>query len=266
VLLRLRSRTCGAHRASVCVSVAVVVASTVQVKENQPALSAALKADLGVNDFWVDVSCCGAALTALCLRDGAVTGDCVRCYQSVELETCYKECKHVLEGMDAWVKPTHVGSPVLTLPASSYIVSWARPLRLSLSPSSVAVACSSRVRTPSCVSCVRVVVVCVASPLCCSAQMPEPYGVALIISPWNYPLSLILAPMAAAYAAGNVIVVKPSEVRQWVGGGCAVAHRCEAHTHGESHCLNTLASCPTSAVFAQPTRSRPSLGGTAWDD
>lgn len=40
---------------------------------------------------------------------------------------------------------------------------------------------------------------------------PEPLGVALIISPWNYPVNLILEPLVAAFAAGNVCVCKPSE-------------------------------------------------------
>jgi len=40
---------------------------------------------------------------------------------------------------------------------------------------------------------------------------PEPYGVALIISPWNYPLNLTLTPLIAAIAAGNCAIVKPSE-------------------------------------------------------
>jgi aldehyde dehydrogenase (NAD+) len=40
---------------------------------------------------------------------------------------------------------------------------------------------------------------------------PEPYGSVLVISPWNYPFLLALAPLAAALAAGNCAVVKPSE-------------------------------------------------------
>ncbi|SDN32132.1 aldehyde dehydrogenase [Bacillus sp. OK048] len=40
----------------------------------------------------------------------------------------------------------------------------------------------------------------------------EPYGVALIISPWNYPLQLTLAPLVGAIAAGNCAVLKPSEL------------------------------------------------------
>ena len=40
----------------------------------------------------------------------------------------------------------------------------------------------------------------------------EPYGAVLIIAPWNYPFQLAFAPMIAAVAAGNTVVVKPSEV------------------------------------------------------
>ncbi len=46
-------------------------------------------------------------------------------------------------------------------------------------------------------------------PSTCRVQ-PEPYGVTLIISPWNYPVLLCLDPLAAALAAGNCAVVKPS--------------------------------------------------------
>ncbi|KPJ14729.1 Aldehyde dehydrogenase family 3 member B1 [Papilio machaon] len=42
----------------------------------------------------------------------------------------------------------------------------------------------------------------------------EPYGVALVIGAWNYPLQLLLLPMAGAIAAGNVVVVKPSELAE----------------------------------------------------
>ncbi|MCY1487737.1 Aldehyde dehydrogenase [compost metagenome] len=40
----------------------------------------------------------------------------------------------------------------------------------------------------------------------------EPYGKTLIISPWNYPFQLAICPLIAAYAAGNSIVLKPSEL------------------------------------------------------
>ena len=43
-----------------------------------------------------------------------------------------------------------------------------------------------------------------------SCQKPSPYGVTLIMSPWNYPFMLTLSPLADALAAGNTAVVKPS--------------------------------------------------------
>lgn len=40
----------------------------------------------------------------------------------------------------------------------------------------------------------------------------EPYGKVLIIAPWNYPFQLALGPLVAAVAAGNQVVLKPSEL------------------------------------------------------
>lgn len=40
----------------------------------------------------------------------------------------------------------------------------------------------------------------------------EPFGVALILGPWNYPVQLLLAPLVSAIAAGNCAVLKPSEL------------------------------------------------------
>lgn len=40
----------------------------------------------------------------------------------------------------------------------------------------------------------------------------EPYGKVLIIAPWNYPYQLALCPLVSAVAAGNQIVIKPSEL------------------------------------------------------
>ena len=39
----------------------------------------------------------------------------------------------------------------------------------------------------------------------------EPYGVALILSPWNYPFMLLIEPLIGAISAGNCAVLKPSE-------------------------------------------------------
>ena len=51
------------------------------------------------------------------------------------------------------------------------------------------------------------------------AQMPgrawvqyDPLGVVLVIGPWNYPFFLCMSPVVAAIAAGNAVVVKPSEL------------------------------------------------------
>mgnify|MGYP001210000887 FL=1 len=40
----------------------------------------------------------------------------------------------------------------------------------------------------------------------------EPYGAVLVISPWNYPFQLAISPIISAIAAGNTVVLKPSEV------------------------------------------------------
>ena len=40
----------------------------------------------------------------------------------------------------------------------------------------------------------------------------EPYGTVLIFSPWNYPFQLSLLPLVGAVAAGNTVVLKPSEL------------------------------------------------------
>ncbi|KAF1631060.1 Fatty aldehyde dehydrogenase, partial [Eudyptes filholi] len=41
---------------------------------------------------------------------------------------------------------------------------------------------------------------------------PEPLGVVLIIGAWNYPFVLVMQPLIGAIAAGNAVVVKPSEI------------------------------------------------------
>lgn len=41
--------------------------------------------------------------------------------------------------------------------------------------------------------------------------LKQPYGVVLIISPWNYPLLLAIHPIISAIAAGNCVILKPSE-------------------------------------------------------
>lgn len=41
-------------------------------------------------------------------------------------------------------------------------------------------------------------------------EIPEPYGLVLVMAPWNYPYMLTLAPVVGALAAGNCVLIKPS--------------------------------------------------------
>ncbi|MFD6952821.1 aldehyde dehydrogenase [Nocardiopsis sp. TSRI0078] len=66
-----------------------------------------------------------------------------------------------------------------------HLASWLRPQRVSV-PLALAPAKARRVR--------------------------EPLGTVLIVSPWNYPVNLSLAPLVGAIAAGNAALVKPSEL------------------------------------------------------
>jgi acyl-CoA reductase-like NAD-dependent aldehyde dehydrogenase len=43
---------------------------------------------------------------------------------------------------------------------------------------------------------------------------PDPLGVVLILSPWNYPFALVLTPLIGAIAAGNCVIIKPSEMSE----------------------------------------------------
>lgn len=45
-----------------------------------------------------------------------------------------------------------------------------------------------------------------------SRVLKEPLGVVLIIAPWNYPFQLLINPLVGAIAAGNCVVLKPSEI------------------------------------------------------
>ena len=69
--------------------------------------------------------------------------------------------------------------------AAAHVGRWARPRRVRSSPA--VFPSSARV-------------------------IPEPFGVALIIGPWNYPVQLLLSPLVGALAAGNCAVLKPSEL------------------------------------------------------
>jgi aldehyde dehydrogenase (NAD+) len=45
-----------------------------------------------------------------------------------------------------------------------------------------------------------------------SRRVPVPFGVTLVIGPWNYPYMLSLIPMISSLAAGNTVILKPSEI------------------------------------------------------
>lgn len=45
-----------------------------------------------------------------------------------------------------------------------------------------------------------------------STVYPQPYGVAAVLAPWNYPLQLSLIPLVDAVAAGNCVALKPSRL------------------------------------------------------
>lgn len=46
----------------------------------------------------------------------------------------------------------------------------------------------------------------------------EPYGTVLIIAPWNYPFQLAMSPVVGAIAAGNTVILKPSEYSAYTSG------------------------------------------------
>lgn len=79
---------------------------------------------------------------------------------------------------------------------------------------------------------------------------PEPLGVVLIIGAWNYPLQLTLAGLAAAIAAGNCAVVKPSELAPATSG--VIARRVPEYLDGD--CIKVVEGAvpETSALLELP--------------
>lgn len=60
----------------------------------------------------------------------------------------------------------------------------------------------------------------------------QPLGLNLIISPWNYPVQLAFAPLVGALAAGNVAILKPSEIAPASSAACAeIAREAFAEEH-----------------------------------
>ncbi|MFH5926103.1 aldehyde dehydrogenase family protein [Roseomonas xinghualingensis] len=65
-----------------------------------------------------------------------------------------------------------------------------------------------------------------------AALRMEPRGAVLILGPWNYPVQLCLVPLVSAIAAGNAVVLKPSEVAPATAAALErLAARCFAPGH-----------------------------------
>ncbi|MCL5746572.1 MAG: coniferyl aldehyde dehydrogenase [Acidobacteria bacterium] len=77
--------------------------------------------------------------------------------------------------------------------------------------------------------------------------MPQPVGVVGIISPWNYPVTLAFTPMAGALAAGNRILLKPSE---YTPATSALLARIVADTFPADHVAVVTGDASTGRAFA----------------
>jgi coniferyl-aldehyde dehydrogenase len=75
----------------------------------------------------------------------------------------------------------------------------------------------------------------------------QPLGVVGIVSPWNYPLSLALMPLATALAAGNRAMIKPSEVTPATSGALVAL---VAETFSEDEVAVVTGDATVGAAFA----------------
>ncbi len=79
---------------------------------------------------------------------------------------------------------------------------------------------------------------------------PEPLGTVLVIGAWNYPLQLALAGAAAAIAAGNCVVIKPSELAP--ATSAAIARLVPEYLDGACVRVVEGAVAETSALLEEP--------------
>jgi len=77
--------------------------------------------------------------------------------------------------------------------------------------------------------------------------IPEPLGVCLIIGAWNYPINLTLTPLISAVAAGNTVVLKPSEVTMHTS--TALAHLINDHFDPAFMCVVEGGIAETTALL-----------------
>ncbi|MEM7605535.1 MAG: aldehyde dehydrogenase family protein [Myxococcota bacterium] len=78
----------------------------------------------------------------------------------------------------------------------------------------------------------------------------EPLGVALVISPWNYPFQLAVAPLVAALAAGCCVLIKPSEVAPHTSR--LLAERLTKYVDGGAVRIIEGGVPETTAILAEP--------------
>lgn len=76
----------------------------------------------------------------------------------------------------------------------------------------------------------------------------EPYGVVLIIAPWNYPFLLSIDPLIGAICAGNTVIVKPSKEAPNVG---LVVKKLVDKTFSESHAYVIQGSSEANRVILE---------------
>ncbi len=105
------------------------------IYENEPAIYAALKADLGKSEM--------------------------EAYMT-EIRQVIEEIKYAIKHLDTWTKPKRVRTPIALFPGISHIIR-------------------------------------------------EPYGIVLIMAPWNYPFQLAMVPLIGAIMGGNCAVIKTSK-------------------------------------------------------
>lgn len=89
---------------------------------------------------------------------------------------------------------------------------------------------------------------------------PEPFGLALVLSPWNYPFQLSLIPLICAVAAGNCVVLKPS--RQSPATGRILRELVE-ECFAPEHCRVALDAPETPGD--PPEQTATALLAEAWD-
>ena len=77
----------------------------------------------------------------------------------------------------------------------------------------------------------------------------EPFGVVLIMGPWNYPLQLVLLPLVGALAAGNCAVIKPSELAPATSSFLAAA----LPRYLDTECIQVIegGACEATALLAE---------------